>query len=68
VAGLEKALEGKPEGASLAVLVAAADGYGTRDESLIQRVLRRSLLGAGTIKKGTQFQERTDGGAGEHHH
>jgi FKBP-type peptidyl-prolyl cis-trans isomerase SlyD len=62
VAGLEKALEGKPEGASLAVSVAAADGYGTRDESLIQRVPRCSLQGAGTIKKGMQFQARTDGG------
>jgi FKBP-type peptidyl-prolyl cis-trans isomerase SlyD len=68
VAGLEKALEGKPEGASRAVSVAAAAGYGTRDESLIQRVSRCSLQGAGTIKNCLQFQARNDGGAGGHHH
>ncbi len=39
-----------------------ADGYGQRDEALIQRVPRRTLQGAGEIKKGMQFQARTDGG------
>jgi len=62
VAGLEKALEGKPAGASLAVSVAPADGYGVRDEALIQRVPKRSLQGAGEIKKGMQFQARTEDG------
>jgi FKBP-type peptidyl-prolyl cis-trans isomerase SlyD len=62
VAGLEKALEGKPAGASLVVAVAPADGYGVRDEALIQRVPKRSLQGAGEIKKGMQFQARTDDG------
>jgi FKBP-type peptidyl-prolyl cis-trans isomerase SlyD len=62
VAGLEKALEGKPAGANLAVSVAPADGYGVRDEALIQRVPKRSLQGAGEIKKGVQFQARTEDG------
>ena len=62
VAGLEKALEGKPAGATLAVVVAPADGYGVRDEALIQRVPKRSLQGAGEIKKGMQFQARTEDG------
>ena len=62
VAGIEKALEGKAEGASLAVVVPPADGYGTRDASLIQRVPKRSLQGAGAVKKGMQFQARTDDG------
>jgi FKBP-type peptidyl-prolyl cis-trans isomerase SlyD len=62
VAGLEKALEGKQEGSSVAVVVSPADGYGTRDESLVQRVPKRSLQGAGAIKKGMQFQARTDDG------
>jgi len=62
VAGLEKALEGKPAGASLAVVVDPADGYGVRDEALIQRVPKRSLQGAGEIKKGMQFQARTEDG------
>ena len=62
VAGLEKALEGKQDGTKLAVSVAPADGYGTRNEALIQRVPKRSLQGAGDIKKGMQFQARTEDG------
>jgi FKBP-type peptidyl-prolyl cis-trans isomerase SlyD len=62
VAGLEKALEGKQDGNTLAVVVAPAEGYGERDESLMQRVPKRSLQGSGEIKKGMQFQARTDDG------
>ncbi len=62
VSGLEKALEGKEDGSTLAVSVAPADGYGVRDETLIQRVPKRSLQGSGEIKKGMQFQARTDDG------
>ena len=62
VAGLEKALEGKQGGNTLAVSIAPADGYGVRDEALIQRVPKRSLQGSGEIKKGMQFQARTDDG------
>jgi len=62
VSGLEKALEGKEGGNTLAVVVPAADGYGTRDEKLVQRVPKRALQGAGDIKKGMQFQARTDEG------
>ncbi|MGA2187410.1 MAG: peptidylprolyl isomerase [Steroidobacteraceae bacterium] len=62
VSGLEKALEGKQDGNTLAVVVPPAEGYGTRDEALIQRVPKRTLQGAGEIKKGMQFQARTDDG------
>jgi FKBP-type peptidyl-prolyl cis-trans isomerase SlyD len=62
VAGLERALEGRQEGNSLAVVVSPADGYGTRDESLVQRVPKRSLQGSGAVKKGMQFQARTEDG------
>ncbi len=62
VAGLEQALEGKQDGNTLAVSVAPADGYGVRDEKLIQRLPKRSLQGSGEIKKGMQFQARTDDG------
>jgi FKBP-type peptidyl-prolyl cis-trans isomerase SlyD len=62
VAGLEKALEGKQEGSSMAVVVSPAEGYGTRDESLVRRVPKRSLQGSGTLKKGMQFHARTDDG------
>ena len=46
VSGLEKALEGKQDGTTLAVVVSPAEGYGTRDEALIQRVPKRSLQGS----------------------
>jgi FKBP-type peptidyl-prolyl cis-trans isomerase SlyD len=62
VAGLEKALEGKRDGDIVAVSVAPADGYGAHDAALIQRVPKRSMQGSGEIKKGMQFQARTDAG------
>ena len=62
VAGLEKALEGKQDGATLAVVIAPQDGYGVHDAALIQRVPKRSLQGSGEIKKGMQFQARTGDG------
>ena len=62
VAGLEKALEGKEDGTTLAVVIAPQDGYGVHDAALIQRVPKRSLQGSGEIKKGMQFQARTGDG------
>jgi FKBP-type peptidyl-prolyl cis-trans isomerase SlyD len=62
VPGLEKALEGKRGGNTLAVTVPPAEGYGTRDEALVQRVSKRSLKGSGEIRKGMQFQARTEQG------
>ncbi len=62
VSGLEKALEGRKGGEKLAVAVPPADGYGIHDLALIQRVPKRSLQGAGDIKKGMQFQARTEDG------
>jgi FKBP-type peptidyl-prolyl cis-trans isomerase SlyD len=62
VAGLEKALEGKQDGSSVAVSVTPEEGYGKHDSNLIQRVPKRTLQSAGVIKKGMQFQGRTDDG------
>jgi FKBP-type peptidyl-prolyl cis-trans isomerase SlyD len=62
VAGLEKALEGKLEGDTVAVAVAPAEGYGIHDAALIQRIPKRSLQGSGEIKKGMQFQGQTPAG------
>ena len=62
VAGLEKALEGKQDGDTVAVSVAPADGYGVYDAALVQRVPKRSMQGSGELKKGMQFQARTDDG------
>lgn len=62
VPGLEKALEGKQDGYTAAVTLSPAEGYGARDEALVQRVPKRSLQGAGEIRKGMQFQARTEDG------
>ncbi len=62
VAGLEKALEGKTQGNRVAVSLSPAEGYGTRNEALVQRVPKRSLQRAGEIRKGMQFQAQTDEG------
>ena len=62
VVGLEKALEGKRDGDTLAVVIAPADGYGRRDEALIKRLPKRALQGSGEIKKGMQFQAQTEQG------
>jgi len=62
VPGLEKALEGKQDGNTVAVTLSPAEGYGARDEALVQRVPKRSLQSSGEIRKGMQFQARTDGG------
>jgi FKBP-type peptidyl-prolyl cis-trans isomerase SlyD len=60
--GLEKALEGKRRAITWRSRVRPAEGYGTRDEALVQRVSKRSLQGSGEIRKGMQFQARTDEG------
>ncbi|HEY1876163.1 MAG TPA: FKBP-type peptidyl-prolyl cis-trans isomerase, partial [Rhizomicrobium sp.] len=62
VVGLEKALEGKQDGDTVAVSVPPAEGYGTHDTALIQRTPKRSLQGSGEIKKGMQFQGQTPQG------
>ena len=38
ITGLERALEGQEVGAELQVLVTPEDGYGDRDESLMQEI------------------------------
>ena len=62
VPGLEKALEGKKDGDALAVTLSPDEGYGTRNETLVQRVPKRSLQGSGEIRKGMQFRAQTDEG------
>ena len=46
----------------MVVSVTPEEGYGKFDSKLIQRVPKRSMQGAGEIKKGMQFQARTDDG------
>lgn len=61
IPGLERELEGKATGDKLSVKIAAADGYGERNPSLVQRVPRRSFGGA-AVKPGMQFQAQTSSG------
>jgi FKBP-type peptidyl-prolyl cis-trans isomerase SlyD len=62
ISGLEKALERKKQGDTLSVTLEPQDGYGVRDEKLVQRVPKRSLQKSGEIRKGMQFQARTEEG------
>lgn len=62
VPGLEKALEGREKGNKVDVAVPPEEGYGKLDPKLIQRVPKRSMQSAGQIKKGMQFQGRTEDG------
>jgi FKBP-type peptidyl-prolyl cis-trans isomerase SlyD len=62
IKGLEKALEGKAAGDKLQVKVAPEDGYGVRDERLVQKVPKRAFQGIRDIKPGMQFQAQGNNG------
>lgn len=63
VPGLEAALEGKGTGDQLSVTLPPAQGYGDRDENLVQTVPRNQFP-KGDIEVGMRFQAETpDGGA-----
>jgi FKBP-type peptidyl-prolyl cis-trans isomerase SlyD len=61
VPGLEKALEGRAKGDHVAVSVAPAEGYGTRDETLIRKIPIRKLPN-GKAVVGSRVQVQTDQG------
>lgn len=52
IPGLEKALEGHAAGETLEVDVAAADGYGEREEGRIQRMSKKYFPHADRLKPG----------------
>lgn len=60
VPGLEAALEGKSVGDSLKVRVAPSEGYGDRDERLVQ-TLPRNRFPDGDIEVGTRFHAESRG-------
>ena len=62
IPGLEKALEGKQTGDKLKVHVKPEDGYGVREDSLIQAVPRRMFKGMGDLKVGMRLQAQGDHG------
>ena len=55
VLGLEKALEGKQVGDKVDVRVTPDEGYGVRDEKLVQSVPRRAFGSIKKIEPGMQF-------------
>jgi FKBP-type peptidyl-prolyl cis-trans isomerase SlyD len=61
ISGLEKALDGKQAGDKMNVRVEPADGYGLRDDELIQQVPRRQFGGA-NLKPGMQFHAQSSQG------
>ena len=61
IPGLEKALEGRQEGDRLNVAVEPAEGYGERDDRLVQQVPRRQFGGA-NVQPGMQFHAQTSQG------
>jgi len=62
IPGLEKALEGRQRGDTLSVRIAPEDGYGVRDEALVQKVPRRAFGGVADVKPGMQFHAQSQGG------
>jgi FKBP-type peptidyl-prolyl cis-trans isomerase SlyD len=62
IPGLEQALEGKQAGDTLSVTVEPEQGYGVRDEALVQQVPRRAFQGVRDIKPGMRFHANTGHG------
>ena len=63
VPGLERALEGKSAGDTLKVDVAPEEGYGQRNDALIQSVPRDAFQGVDKVEPGMQFRAQGQGGA-----
>lgn len=63
IPGLEKALEGRQAGEKVDVTVPPAEGYGVRDEKLVQQVPRRAFQGVKDVKPGMRFHANTGEGA-----
>ena len=62
IAGLEKALEGKKVGDSLTVSIPPEEGYGVRDENLMQDVPRSAFEGVPKVEVGMQFHADSNHG------
>ena len=56
IPGLESALEGKSAGDKLSVTVAPEQGYGVRDEGLVQSVARSAFQGVQELAPGMRFK------------
>ena len=63
IPGLENALTGKTTGDKMKVTVKPEDGYGVRDQGLVQQVPKAQFDEAEEIQIGMQFQVETQEGA-----
>ncbi|TDK33071.1 FKBP-type peptidyl-prolyl cis-trans isomerase [Luteimonas terrae] len=63
VPGLEKALEGRKAGDTLQVDVQPEEGYGPRNDAMVQSVPREAFQGIDAIEPGMQFQAQGGGGS-----
>ena len=62
IPGLEKELEGKAAGDELKVHLAPTDGYGERDDGMVQSVSRDQMPEGVDIEVGMQLQAESDQG------
>lgn len=62
VPGLESALSGKTEGDKLNVSVEPEQGYGARNDALVQELPRKLFEGIDEIQEGMQFQAQSEQG------
>lgn len=62
IPGLEGALEGKKVGDSFKVSVTPTEGYGEKDDGLLQVVPRSMFQGVDQMEVGMQFHAQTDHG------
>lgn len=62
IPGLEQALEGKAAGEQVNVTVSPDQGYGIRDDSLVQTVTRDQFEGVDEVQVGMRFHAQTDQG------
>lgn len=62
IPGLEQELEGKKAGDKLKVTVAPKEGYGERNDSLVEKVPRTMFQGVDDIQPGMQFHAQTGDG------
>ena len=62
ISGLENALDGRALGDKFTVAIAPAEGYGERDNEMVQSVPKSSFQGVDEILPGMQFQAQSPDG------
>lgn len=62
ISGLENALDGRSLGDKFTVAIAPAEGYGERDNDMVQSVPKSSFQGVDEILPGMQFQAQSPDG------